>query len=391
MHRISRALLYGLYLFFIIFVSLEILVRFWGYADMYLYDPIYMPFGPSREIPYILQPNLNQVRAHGKIRINTDALGLRSPVAGRTYGPKGKGEYRIAVMGDSVTFGVGVKAEETYPEVVEQYLNKLQERCQVTVFNFGVSSYSVKEMTATLKYRVPAIDPDLVIMGVIIDDFDPDRTPQVDERGYNTHGGPSTLVNRYPTLKAMLRNLHLSYLIRDLLARTVMRHDKGYQVANGQMPTLVANSYKYLQEFKQVAEQYGYDYLVVTLPSVEGDGSEFTGVINQMTKDNINCYNLAYLAPLFSKAEYHASKYDWHPSALIHHRIGVLLGDYLYDHFLKKSCQQNVHAPSSSRWHQSCSRSVSRGPGINYNLFQNLMFHKIVILSVAKNLVFLKT
>jgi hypothetical protein len=47
MRNILRAGLYLLYIFLVIFFFLEILVRVWGYADMYSYDPIYMPFSKS--------------------------------------------------------------------------------------------------------------------------------------------------------------------------------------------------------------------------------------------------------------------------------------------------------------------------------------------------------
>ena len=199
MRNIIRIGLYIFYICLIIFFCLEILVRVWGYADMYFYDPIYKPFAKSKKIPYVMKPNLSHVRAHGNIWINTDSLGLRSQIPGRTYENKQTNEYRIAFVGDSVTFGVGVPTGETYPEIVEQQLNHLQHHCHVTVFNFGVSSYSVKEMTATLQYRVPEINPDLVVMGIVIDDFNTGRTPQVDKWGYSTHGEASQLINNFPT------------------------------------------------------------------------------------------------------------------------------------------------------------------------------------------------
>jgi GDSL-like Lipase/Acylhydrolase family len=180
MHRIGKALLYVFYLSLIILVCLEGLVRLWGYAEMYLYDPIYLPYARSPEIPFVLKPNLANARAHGNIRINTDELGLRSLTPGARIPPKGTHEYRLAFVGDSVTFGVGVATADTYPEVVQASLTRLQHRCPVKVFNFAVSSYSVKEMTATLQYRVPAVHPDLVVMGIIINDFDTGRTPGVD-------------------------------------------------------------------------------------------------------------------------------------------------------------------------------------------------------------------
>ncbi|MFZ5448777.1 MAG: SGNH/GDSL hydrolase family protein [Thermodesulfobacteriota bacterium] len=305
---------------------------------MYFYDPIYMPFSESREIPYIMKPYLNNVRAHGKIRINTDAFGLRSQVPGKKHGDKQTGEYRIAFLGNSVTFGVGVSTGETYPEVMEKTLNHLQHHCHVTVYNFAVSSYSIKEMVATLKYRVPEVKPDLMIMGLVIDDFNLKRTPQVDKWGYSTHGEASQLINQFPTLKLFLRKIHLSYLIRDLLSRTFMHQEIDYDPVDGKLPPIVSSSYKYINEFKELSERLGYDYLVLTLPSAEGNGLQFSGIIKMMTNDKINYYDVSFLTPQYTYKEFHASKYDWHPSALVHNRIGTMLSKYIFDHFLRKAC-----------------------------------------------------
>lgn len=339
MHKVLRTILYFLYIPLIIFFCLEILVRVWGYANMYFYDPIYMPFSKSQAIPYVMKPNLKHVQAHGNIWINTDALGLRSPVPARTYGNKQAKEYRIAFVGNSVTFGVGVPTGETYPEIVEQTLNHLQHHCHVTVFNFGVSSYSIKEMTATLKYRIPEVNPDLVVMGIVIDDFDTNRTPQVDKWGYNTHGEASKLINKFPTLKLMLRKVHLSYLIRDILSRTFISQEINYAPADGTLPPIVSNSYKYINEFQELSYNFGYNYLVLTLPSAEGNGAEFIQVTKNMARDQINYYNISFLTPQFTYNEFHASKYDWHPSALVHKKIGTMLSEYILNHFLEKTCK----------------------------------------------------
>jgi hypothetical protein len=343
MRNFVRTGLYFLYIFLVIFFFLEILVRVWGYSNMYFYDPIYMPFSKSHEIPYVMKPNLNHVRAHGNIWINTDALGLRSQIPGRTYGDKQADEYRIAFVGNSVTFGVGVPTGETYPEIIEKTLNHLQHHCHVTVFNFAISSYSVKEMTATLKYRIPKINPDLVVMGIVIDDFNTNRTPQVDKWGYSTHGEASQLINKFPTLKLLLRKIHLSYLIRDILSRTIMHNEVDYDPIDGKLPPIVSASYKYLNEFKRLSQKSGYNYLVVTLPSVEGNGSQFSGVIKNMKNNTINYYDVSSLTPQFTYNEFHASKYDWHPSALVHKKIGIMLSEYILDYFLTKACNNKLN------------------------------------------------
>lgn len=338
MNRIGKALFYVLCVSFIILVCLEVLVRLWGYSEMYLYDPIYMPCTQSQEIPFVLKPNLAKARAHGNTRINTNELGLRSLTPGARILPKGRDEYRLAFVGDSVTFGVGVATADTYPEVVQTALNRLQNRCQVKVFIFAVSSYSVKEMTATLKHRVPEVSPDLVVMGIIINDFDTSRTPGVDALGYNTHGGASVLVNRYPWVKSFLRNLHLSYVIRDVLSKILRQRQVEVELMQGKLPDWISASYGYVTEFKTMARKYGYQYLIVTLPTFGGDGGQFREIINSFQRDKLDYYDVSSLAPAFTAREYRASRYDFHPSALVHRQIGEKLSEYILEKYLSRAC-----------------------------------------------------
>jgi lysophospholipase L1-like esterase len=338
MARLGKTLLYLLYLSLIILVCLEGLVRLWGYSEMYRYDPIYMPFAKSKDIPFVIKPNLANARAHGNIRINSDELGLRSLTPGAKLAAKGPQEYRLAFLGDSVTFGVGVATADTYPEVVQATLNRLQHRCRVKVFNFAVSSYSVKEMTATLKYRVPEVSPDLVILGIIINDFDTSRTPGVDALGYNTHGGASVLVNRFPRVKAFLRNLHLSYLIRDILSKILQQKRVEVELMQGKMPAWITESYSYITDFQKIANDYGYQYLVVTLPTLGSDGRQFRDIIRRFQRNKIDYFDLSTIAPTFSAREFQASRYDSHPSALVHRRIGESLSAYIMEKYLGRAC-----------------------------------------------------
>lgn len=336
MRKIGKLLLYGVYLIGIMFLSLEIMVRIWGYAEIYFYDPIYLPFEKTDEIPFVLKPNLNNARAHGKIRINTDELGLRSATPGEKYHEKERNEYRIAFVGDSVTFGVGVPFQDTYPHIIEDLLNSMQHGCKVKIFNFAISSYSVKEMTATLKYRVPAVQPDLVIMGVVYNDFDTKRTPGLDEWGYNTHRGPSEFLNRYPTVKLILRNIHLSYVVRDVITRERKRRETQSMV--GGLPEWMAQSYHYVPAFKDLANRYGYRYFILTLPSIDGDGTQFREIIQKFKRDQVNYYDVSSITQYFSSKDFRASKYDWHPADIVHQEIAGVVSKYIYDDFLKGVC-----------------------------------------------------
>ncbi|MEW6658029.1 MAG: SGNH/GDSL hydrolase family protein [Thermodesulfobacteriota bacterium] len=324
-----------------ILICLEVLVRFWGYSQMYLYDPIYMPCAKSEEIPYVLKPNLANARAHGNIRINTDELGLRSLTPGEKCPPKGPNEYRLAFIGDSVTFGVGVAAADVYPEVVQATLNRLQDRYRVKVFNYGMSSYSIKEMVATLKYRVPEVNPDLVVMGIIINDFYLDRTPGVDKWGYNSFGGPSKIINKFPTIKLFLRNLHLSYVIRDVMARIMTKEQVEVELMQGKMPEWIAESYSYVIDFKKIATEHGYQYLVLTIPTLGGDGSQFREIIDNFKRDKIDYFDVSPLSMAFTEQQFRASRYDFHPSAAVHRQISDKLCQFIIENYLSKTSHKS--------------------------------------------------
>jgi hypothetical protein len=104
---------------------LEVAVRIWGYSEKDIYDNIYTRYEVSEEILFIHKSNLINASGRNRIPISTDDKGLRIAIPGEVGGPKKDNEFRIAIIGDSITFGEGVKAEDTFCMVIERILNKL--------------------------------------------------------------------------------------------------------------------------------------------------------------------------------------------------------------------------------------------------------------------------
>jgi hypothetical protein len=330
---ILKNIIYLAYLAIITLFITEALIRLWGYSERYLYDPIYMPFAGTSEIPFILKPNLVDARAHGNIKINTDELGLRAQTSGKKYGEKGTNEYRIAVFGDSNTFGVGVPFEDTFPQKVENLLNTLQHRYKVQVFNFGISSYSVKEMVANLKYRALQISPDLAIMAIVYDDFNLSRTPGVDKWGYNTHYGTGLFVSGDSFLKHFLRNLHMSYIVRDFILQ--LKEYRSYKTSS-EDKEIKYNSYHYVKDFETLARANDINSLILTLPEVNQNGSQYYNIINKFNNDGVRYYDISNISTCYTAEAFKASKYDFHPSAVVNRNISELLADYILKNYLNK-------------------------------------------------------
>jgi hypothetical protein len=95
------------------------------------------------------------------ITFTTNNRGMRGP--GDCQYQKNPGIFRIAVMGDSFTFGVGVESDRTVSALLESMLNSSGDR-KYEVYNFGVNSYSPLLEYIYIKREVVKYSPDLVIL-----------------------------------------------------------------------------------------------------------------------------------------------------------------------------------------------------------------------------------
>jgi lysophospholipase L1-like esterase len=84
--------------------------------------------------------------------------------------PKSPGVFRVAAFGDSLTYGEGVAADEAWPAVLER---ELRREFDVEVLNLGVSGSESEDILRFAERLLPAIEPDLVLYGVCLNDFLP--------------------------------------------------------------------------------------------------------------------------------------------------------------------------------------------------------------------------
>lgn len=117
--------------------------------------------GSTRRVPVIKQaPMTIEINQHG----------MRGKAVLRA---KPTGWSRIAVLGDSTTFGYGVEASETYSAVLETLIRSKGQRCEV--LNFGVTGYNTRDEAIQLEHRVMAFEPDMLILGYNLNDPDTDH------------------------------------------------------------------------------------------------------------------------------------------------------------------------------------------------------------------------
>lgn len=100
------------------------------------------------------------------VRINS--TGQRNPEIRR---PKPGNVYRILMLGDSLTFGWGVREEQTSSRRLERMLNADRpDGLQVSVVNAGVGNYNTRMQVAWLEAEGDKYEPDMVILNYFIND-----------------------------------------------------------------------------------------------------------------------------------------------------------------------------------------------------------------------------
>ncbi len=107
-------------------------------------------------------PNLNNKNTTWGVPFFNNRFGFRE----REFTvSKQRGVYRIMVLGDSFTFGVGLKTEDRYTDVLEKSLNQRFPRKKWEVLNFGLNGASTVDEMKTLKAFHSQVQPDRIIVG----------------------------------------------------------------------------------------------------------------------------------------------------------------------------------------------------------------------------------
>ncbi|MEY3021571.1 MAG: hypothetical protein RIS86_769 [Planctomycetota bacterium] len=116
---------------------------------------------------YRLRPGAQDEVAGVPIAVN--ALGLRDrPVEV----PKPAGVRRVAVVGSSITMGLGVRVEETFENLVEDAVaaGALGPRAaRVEFANFSCAGYSLTQLVDAARERTPLVEPDAIV--VVVNDI----------------------------------------------------------------------------------------------------------------------------------------------------------------------------------------------------------------------------
>lgn len=124
--------------------------------------------------------------------------------------PKPPGAIRIAVVGDSFTFGPKMQYDDAFPKRLERWLNLNNEQPMVEVMNFGVPGFSTRRELAMVNQAFDK-DADLVIVQITLND--PELAPLTPAQRTAIFGHPPEargILRYWRSLHFLLTRLYFS-------------------------------------------------------------------------------------------------------------------------------------------------------------------------------------
>jgi lysophospholipase L1-like esterase len=133
---------------------------------------------PYPGVRYVLRPNGTATQKFGTdprnyfddgavLTYRTNSLGFRGP---EVSPDKPDGTFRIVGLGDSFTFGTGVRNDDTFLSELERILAFQAPETNVEVLNLGAPAYSTTDEIGLLRHKGLTYDPDLVVICLFLND-----------------------------------------------------------------------------------------------------------------------------------------------------------------------------------------------------------------------------
>ncbi len=214
-----------------------------AYQPHAVFFSVYDPAGDSRGY---LGPT-------GRIEYRINRLGLRGP---EPLPGKPPHTLRVVCLGDSFTFGEGVREEDTWPARLQAELIASRRYGGVEVINAGVQGHGTKESVALYVGYLRSLRPDLVLLGFVLNDAVPfAETIRLNEAA-----------TRQPTLSWFARASRLW----ETVERGRIAAEQQRRFADSLRKSFDSEAWRDARELlggmKQLGEEDGFRFVVVIFP-----------------------------------------------------------------------------------------------------------------------------
>jgi len=318
-----RDLLKGIAAFFvsliIFMVMLEVTLQI--YTRMFIYYDVEMSRyavevkskSDNPKIGHVHRPNATAYLMGVDVEINSDSM------RDDEYEVERNASRRIAVLGDSLTFGWGVEKADAFEALLEAMLSEQQ---PTEMLNFGHGNYNTQQQVNLFKEKGLKYKPDQVAVFYFINDAE--VTPVRSKWLWVSH----------------LRSVTFLWSrVRGLLTRTApgQTFESFYSALyEDDQPGFIAVKESFL-ELKEICEEQGMSLQVIMLPELHNlvdypFKPEYAKVADFLRENEIPVKDLTASFAGYEDAEgLWVAPDDAHPNALAHKMIAEYSFDFLAD------------------------------------------------------------
>jgi GDSL-like lipase/acylhydrolase family protein len=192
--------------------------------------PLYVN-APSSRIRFVYDGNpRGYFGPANEVEHTTNQLGFRGPEFavsnqdGRLVATKPADTVRVVFLGDSFTFGEGVRDEDTYPARTAALLGQEHPSGspRFEAYNLGVGAYNTTQELSLLEHLGLKLLPDCVVLGYVLNDAEPpmfEVNPQTNSFERTGHEGPEGFGDPLPPDQLLYR-LRTARLVWQLAANS---------------------------------------------------------------------------------------------------------------------------------------------------------------------------
>jgi len=278
-------------------------------------------YNTSDGIGYLL---VNQKWYQRHVQYNGDFLRDKEFVTS-----KPKGEFRIAAIGDSITFGLGIEnPKDRYPDLLEASLKK--DGHNVSVYNLGFSGISAHETIASFKTR-EYLDFDLVVWQYFLNDANTATTSANAKITIDNK-------NRFPSTPWLNNIFDNSYFADFLFWRFTSKYDQVFKsLVNEDIklyhdPQIFPGHEKEITDFLEYLKDKNIPAVVLLFPLIHSEEirrasqveyQKMLKVFNSSQATSV--IDLAKTYQAYPVDDLKASRFDQHPNELAHKIASELL------------------------------------------------------------------
>ena len=149
-------------------VTGEVLCRMTGLGSWIVYTKGLYQAARNPKLATEFTPGFDG-RSYGT-RVKINRLGFRGEEVEST---PSNGTFRIACVGDSFTFGMGVDGFDAWPAALAKRLLPPPGFDRVEVINAGVPGYNLQQVVESIRTKIRSLAPHVIVVGLVGNDLEP--------------------------------------------------------------------------------------------------------------------------------------------------------------------------------------------------------------------------